>query len=186
MTEQDLLELIRAGKNDKALAQLYRHLPPIRRMIRHYGGSREQAEDIFQEALIILCRKARSDAQFQLPSGSYPYLYSVCRFLWKDELKRQQRDHTLAADEALEDLEDALAAELAEEAQYRLAERIVSELGERCKELLLLYYTQRLRLRDIASRMGYSSEQTAKNQKYKCLETARDRYRKEHATLSSL
>jgi hypothetical protein len=32
-----------------------------------------------------------------------------------------------------------------------------------------------MKLKDIAAKMGYSSENTAKNQKYKCLEAAKNK-----------
>jgi RNA polymerase sigma factor (sigma-70 family) len=177
MDDLKILELIRSGRNDKALARLYQHLPPIRRMIRYYGGDRQQAEDIFQESLIILCRKVQSDAAFTLSAGIYPYLYSVCRFLWKDEAAKQRRGRTemLNVDDS-DAAETGIESALRDEARYRLAEKIISELGDRCRELLVLFYQGRVQLREIAERMGYSSEQTAKNQKYKCLEGARNKY----------
>jgi RNA polymerase sigma factor (sigma-70 family) len=186
MDDRQILALIQAGRDDKALAKLYQHLPAIRRMIRYYGGTKQQAEDIFQESLIIFCRKAKADPAFSLSSGIYPYLYSVCRFLWSDELKKSRRSNTISLDEAAQDntgkvVEDSLE----EEARYRLAEQIISGLADRCRELLLMFYQGRIKLRDIATKMGYSSEQTAKNQKYKCLEAARARYQQQ-ANLQSL
>jgi DNA-directed RNA polymerase specialized sigma24 family protein len=61
------------------------------------------------------------------------------------------------------------------EARIRLAEKVLNELGERCRELLLFFYTGGMKLKDIAVKMGYNSENTAKNQKYKCLEAAKNR-----------
>jgi DNA-directed RNA polymerase specialized sigma24 family protein len=57
----------------------------------------------------------------------------------------------------------------------RLAERALMQLGERCRELLVLFYNRRLKLKEIAQIMGYTSENTAKNQKYKCLEGAKNK-----------
>ena len=179
MDDKDILHNLRSENNSKALAALYRHLPPIRRMIRYHGGSREEAEDIFQEALIILCRKAK-EAGFILSSGVYPYLYSVCRFLWQDELKKKKRMPVHMMDTMPDDTDTAdITVVVEEEARFRMAEKVITTLGDRCRELLLLFYHSRLALRDIATRMGYSSEQTAKNQKYKCLEGARDEYRRQ-------
>jgi len=186
MNDEEILQQIRSGKNDNALGSLYRHLPAISRMIRDNGGTRQQAEDIFQESLIIFCRKAQ-DKTFTLSAGIYPYLYSVCRFLLKDELRKQQRSNSGACVAEPEDTVDyAVIATIEEEARYRLAEKIVTELGDRCRELLLLFYNGNMRLKEIAERMGYSSEQTAKNQKYKCLEGARAKYRQEQLSLNSL
>lgn len=180
MDDRQIIQLIQSGQDDKALARLYQHLPAIRRMIRYHGGTRQQAEDIFQESLIILCRKAKAETAFTLSGGIYPYLYSVCRFLWSDQLKKTKRVPTMAFDEATPDqAATGIDASLAEEMRYQLAEQILAGLADRCRELLLLFYHSRAKLRDIAAQMGYSSEQTAKNQKYKCLEAAHNKYQQQ-------
>ena len=152
--ETKILQLLRTGADDKALSVLYRHLPAIRRMIRYHGGSRQQAEDIFQEALIIFCRKAQ-EPRFVLVSGIYPYLYRICRFLWNDECKREKKNGRLIpVDDAVEMTAPEPAINTEEEARYRLAETIISGLGDRCKELLLLFYTGGIRLKEIAEAHG--------------------------------
>lgn len=54
MEDDKIIGLIKTGKSDRALNALYHHYPAIRKMIMAKGGSRHEAEDIFQEALIIL------------------------------------------------------------------------------------------------------------------------------------
>jgi RNA polymerase sigma factor (sigma-70 family) len=171
MDDQSILKLIRAGKNDVALNALYRNYPAIRKMVRARGGSTKDAEDVFQEALIILLRKA-ADPQFRLTAQLTTYLYGVARFVWNDQLRKRRSpiadDLTHLADYA------DLAGALDDEPRIRLAEQIINNLKDRCRELLLLFYHDHLDLHTIAERMGYSSANTAKNQKYKCLEAARN------------
>jgi len=171
MPDQQILDLIRNGNSDKALATLYHHYPMIRKMIRTHGGSSADAEDIFQEALILLVRNVRQPI-FTLTSKLSTYLYGIARYLWQDELRRRHRPipHELMQDEG--DIEPLTAA-MEKEQQARLAEKVLNELGDRCRELLLLFYHGGLKLKDIASKMGYSTENTAKNQKYKCIEAAK-------------
>ncbi len=69
--------------------------------------------------------------------------------------------------------EDNFEAQVEQDKQAKLAEKIVSELGDRCQEILMLFYQSKMSLKDIALKMGYNSENTAKNQKYKCLEAAK-------------
>jgi len=59
MHDQKIIELIRTDNSDKALAALYKHFGMMRKMILSKGGNTEDAEDIFQEALIIFCRKVK-------------------------------------------------------------------------------------------------------------------------------
>ncbi len=175
MQDQKIIELIRLNKNDQALLALYKNFPAVKKMIRLNGGNTADAEDVFQEALIILCRKI-SETGFVLNAQLSTYLFSVCRFLWKDELKKE-KNHLIADPETSADDPGELQLKdwFEEEARIKLAEKVISELGDRCREVLLLFYNGQLKLKDIAAKMGYSSENTAKNQKYKCLEAAKNK-----------
>ncbi len=175
MQDQKIIELIRSNKNDQALLALYKNFPAVKKMVRLNGGNTADAEDIFQEALIILCKKIK-ESGFVLSAQLSTYLFSVCRFLWKDELKKRKNHLVNDFDTGIDDLEALqLKDRAAEEERIKLAEKVINELGDRCREVLLLFYNGGLKLKDIAVKMGYSSENTAKNQKYKCLEAAKNR-----------
>src|SRR5258705_11058735 len=89
MYDQQIIWLFRENNEDKAFNVLYKHFPMIRKSVLSNGGNAQDAEDIFQEALIILCRKAK-DPGFKLTAQLSTYLFSVRRFLWKDELKKRK------------------------------------------------------------------------------------------------
>ena len=178
MSDNEIVEHIKNNKNDKVLVSLYKNLPMIRKLITSNGGKVEDAEDIFQEALVVLCLNIRKP-DFKLTSKLSTYLYSICRFMWKDELKKKNRmsfkevdvikDETIAEDVAEEMIQS--------EERNKKAEEVINALGERCKELLELFYTKKMKMKEIAVKMGYSSENTVKNQKYKCLEAAKKNYK---------
>jgi RNA polymerase sigma factor (sigma-70 family) len=175
MDDQPILELIRTGRNDLALNALYRNFPAIRRMIRARGGTYSDTEDIFQEALLILLKRA-AQPEFQLTAKLSTYLYSVCTYLWNDHLKHQRPQVALEETTDLSAAEETdLTAAIRRESRIRLAEQALNDLKYRCRELLLLFYQQKLSLKAIALKMGYGTENSAKNQKYKCLEAARTR-----------
>jgi RNA polymerase sigma factor (sigma-70 family) len=175
MTDIQIIELLKSRKDEKAFLSLYKHFPMIKKMIVAKGGKPEDAQDIYQEALIILHKKATT-TDFKLTSKLSTYLYSVCRFLWKDELKKQGKHLSVEFNEEIDAVEESDLEEIIKkEEQIKIAEKIIAELGDRCRELLLLFYSGTMKLKAIASKMGYSSENTAKNQKYKCLEAAKNK-----------
>lgn len=178
MPDQQILEHIRTGHSDKALASLYKHYPMTRKMVRTYGGNAADAEDIFQEALIILVRNVR-ERDLHLTSKLSTYLYGICRLLWKEELRRHHRPLPPGLGQEPSDIDGPgdKTFNLDMEEHARLAEKALDELGDRCRELLVLFYHAGVTLKNIASRMGYRSENTAKNQKYKCLEAAKLRFK---------
>jgi RNA polymerase sigma factor (sigma-70 family) len=186
MTDSQIIELIRTEKSDKALIALYQHFPMMLKMIRSNGGSRQDAEDVFQEALIIFFKKVKMP-EFTLTAKLSTYLFSVCRFLWNDELKKRNQYATADPETILDEAEQKdLEYLLEQEQKAKLAEKVLNELGERCRELLVLFYTMGLKLKDIASKMGYNSENTVKNQKYKCLEGAKTRLKEMKQTIQTL
>lgn len=171
MDDKKILELFKNGQREKAFSRLYNLYPKIEALIISKGGQKQDASDVFQEALIILNRNLEK-SDFKLTSSFYTYLYSVSRFVWKDIQNKFSKEelHQLNNQE-IEHFHGVL-----EEKKYQLAERAFLELGERCQQLLRLFYQKAMSFKEIASIMQFASEKVAKNQKYKCLAKAKDIY----------
>jgi RNA polymerase sigma factor (sigma-70 family) len=177
VSDPEILALIRQGKDHQAFVKLYAHLPMVERMVRQNSGSKADAKDMFQDALIIFHRKAKGD-DFVLTSAISTFLYSVCRNLWRDELRR--RDKALTKWEVEDTADDPadLGALLAQESGFKLAEKALTSLGDKCLEILRRFYITKEPLMQIAKSLGFAGEGAAKTRKYKCLEEARKRFRR--------
>ena len=162
---QDLL-----ADRARALTRLYRQgFPTVRRYISRRGGSAQDAQDVFQDALIILYEQA-TGGPLVLTAAVSTYLLSISRHLWHQEQRRRAR-LPLAALPA----EWALAAE-EEEAPGEPAFAVldyVEQLSEKCKSLLLSFYYFQQSLSQLAETHGYRSVRSATVQKFKCLERLR-------------
>lgn len=88
MTDQDIVNLIRNNKYSPVMKNLYAYLPVVKKFVLKNNGTRQEAEDIFQEGLVIFCNKINK-TDFLLTCSINTYLYSVCKLLWLDELKRK-------------------------------------------------------------------------------------------------
>ena len=157
MNDKKILELFKDGQREKAFIKLYSLYPKIERLILSKGGNKQDASDVFQEALIILNRNLEK-SDFKLTSSFYTYLYSVSRFIWKDTQKKfsKQELHNLSENEV------EYFHSILEEKKYQLAERAFLELGERCRQLLQLFYHKAMSFKDIANVMQFKSEKIAK------------------------
>ena len=171
MQDNEIIELIRTNRHHKAFKELYRHYAPVKKLILSKGGSAADAEDIYQEALIILCRKV-STTDFKLTAKLSTYMYSVSRFLWSDELKKRGRHPHISMAVDAEDETDLREA-VENENRLKAAENIITQLGDKCRELLQHFYFDSMSMKEIAAKMKFSSEKVAKNQKYKCIERAK-------------
>jgi len=180
MSDQKILELFKNGQRSKAFRELYKLYPRIEKLILSKGGTKTDANDVFQESLIILNRNLEK-SDFKLTSSFYTYLYSVSRFVWKglqNQFTKQQLKN-LNTDEF------SIFNSVIEEQKYQLAEKAFRELGERCQELLQRFYIKKISFKDIAMTMQFKSEKIAKNQKYKCLKKAKDIFRTKAKTVQS-
>lgn len=172
MKDQVILKLFKDGQREKAFKKLYALYPKIEALVLSKGGNKQDASDVFQEALIILNRNLEK-SDFKLTSSFYTYLYSVSRFVWKDTQKKFSKQEL----QNLNDTEVEHFHSVLEEKKYQQAEQAFLELGERCRQLLQLFYHKAMSFKEIANVMQFKSEKIAKNQKYKCLTKAKDIYR---------
>jgi len=159
-----------ANNDSKAIDTIYKdNFSTVQAFILNNNGTYDDARDIFQEAMITLYEKAKSES-FVLTSQIKTYIYSVCKRLWLKRL--QQMGRYVAAGEGLEEtLPVEMDIEFHEKrnVEFAIMERALNSLGEPCKSLIEAYYIHKKGMTDIATHFGYTNADNAKNQKYKCL-----------------
>jgi RNA polymerase sigma factor (sigma-70 family) len=167
--EQLLLKGL-ANNDAKAIETIYKdNFKMVQAFILNNNGSYDDARDIFQEAMIALYEKAKSES-FILTCQIKTYVYSVCRRLWLKRL--QQSGKFVAQNESLEEtvaVEEDLESHEKRNADFAIMERALGSLGEPCKSLLESFYLRKKDMSEIATEFGYTNADNAKNQKYKCL-----------------
>jgi len=176
MNDDRILELLTAEQYVKASEKLYAYFPVIKKLVLKNSGTGQDAEDLYQEALLILVTKVRA-GNFVLTSSLNTYLYSVCRFLWNDRLKKKNKSSVVDIDTVQVAAEQEAEVFIRSEGDTKLAEKAFQLLGEKCRQLLLLFYLQKLSMKEIAVTLRFGSEKTAKNQKYRCLDKAKEHLR---------
>ena len=166
--EQVLLKAL-ANNDSKAAETIYKdNFNMVLAFILNNNGSYDEARDIFQEAMIALYQKAKSDS-FVLTSQIKTYVYSICRRLWLKRL--QQLGKTTNGIENFEAIavEDDVEIHERRNAELGIMDGALNSLGEPCKSLLEAFYIERKSMDQIALLFGYTNADNAKNQKYKCL-----------------
>jgi RNA polymerase sigma factor (sigma-70 family) len=166
--EQLLLKAL-ANNDSKATETIYKdNFNMVLNFILNNNGSYDEARDIFQEAMITLYQKAKSES-FVLTSQIKTYLYSVCRRLWLKRL--QQLGKTTNGIEHYETVvvEDDVEIYERQNAELSIMDRALNSLGEPCKSLIEAFYIEKKSMDQIALMFGYTNADNAKNQKYKCL-----------------
>jgi RNA polymerase sigma factor (sigma-70 family) len=99
-------------------------------------------------------------------------LYGINRFLWKNELRKQRRNPELEWKDTLILSADDLDYSEEREEKIKLLDKVLNKVTERCKKIFELFYYKKENMQDIAVKLNFSSINSAKTQKYKCMESA--------------
>lgn len=143
--------------------------PSVRNLVMRNSGSEADAEDIFQESIIVVYRKLKYE-NLSLSCSLSTYLYSIAKRLWLKELERKKLSKSrLEGWEAFEGDDTGDNTVGRKDLRYQIYQEHFLQLSEQCQKLLRLFY-QKLPIKDIAELMGLSSEKYAKKRKYQCKE----------------
>lgn len=167
--EKALLEGLVAN-DTHAIETIYREsYAVIQNFIVKNNGYPDDARDIFQEAMIVLFEKAKSDS-FILSCQIKTYLYSVCRRLWLKKLQKLNRfNPSIEMIQETVPVVEEIEMHVKRNEDLKLMENALLKIGEPCKSLLEAFYIQKKSMPEIASLFGYTNADNAKTQKYKCL-----------------
>ena len=175
LQEQQLLEGI-AANDRKITEQVYRdNYKQVQAWVQTRGGSADDGDDVFQEAMTILFQKAQNE-EFRLTCKIGTYLVAVAKYIWYKKLDKQnKRPDYQAYDDGEEEgkreysYEDDVKVQEEREVHFEQLEGAMTSLGEPCRSLLKAFYNENKSMQDIATQFGYTNTDNAKTQKYKCL-----------------
>ena len=171
-TDLSLIQALRSDSNpDEAIRHLYRtQFNMTAAYIKQNSGTEEDAEDIFQELILVFIEVLKKD-KFRGESSVSTFLYALARNIWLNELKKRGRSKL--RDEIFEKGKDQTDEDMSHlivnrEVKTQLMQ-LVDKLGEACKKILLAFYFDNLSMREILKSLDYENEQVVRNKKYKCL-----------------
>ncbi|MBD3639281.1 MAG: sigma-70 family RNA polymerase sigma factor [Crocinitomicaceae bacterium] len=171
MTDQEIIAAIRKGDREPALKVLYKEFPKIQVNILSSGGDEEIARQIFHDSLILLMEKV-SKPDFELSSKLSTFLYGINRFLWKNELRKRRRSPELEWKDTLILTAEDVGYNEEKEEKIKILNQILNQVTDKCKKIFELFYFKKESMSVIAEKLGFTSVNSAKTQKYKCMEKA--------------
>jgi RNA polymerase sigma factor (sigma-70 family) len=146
------------------------YYPTIKFLITTNSGTETDAEDVFQDALVVLFRKIARE-NLVLTSSFKTFLYSICRNLWLQRLDRRVFSNEFLEMEDLGEIQENQFFEQPEDEneKYRLFQQHFLRLSEDCQKILKLFLGK-TSLKEIADIMGFKTEKYAKTRKFMCKE----------------
>ncbi len=169
------------ARTDAALVrQLWSSRKPVMRWVIKNSGTKEDAEDVVQEAIVAYLNM-QCKPGFIAWAKPETILFAIGKKIWLFQLRKNARmpldsmldEHFSAEMETMEPL-------LEKEMQYRSLENALKDMGQTCRQLLDMFYFMKMDMKSIAEKLGFRNDKVAKAMKYKCLEQARQLIRNKH------
>lgn len=169
-SNQEILKGI-VDQDDRIHQYLYDEvLPAIISYVRKNHGTIEDAEDVFQDALIAIHARLK-EGPMDLNCKFSTYLYQICKNIWLKQLQRnnlfKKKRHEINETNAL--YPELLSDEIIDIEAYIIFQRNVNKLNEVCREIIRLR-NMKVPYKDIAENLNIASESQARKLKFNCVE----------------
>src|SRR5688572_30068412 len=175
MSDSELVRLVRSGDGSGLSFMYEKYRREFVSWIRKFSNcSLEEAQEYYQASTLILYENIMSRKVTDLQSSLKTYLFGIGKNLTYQHHRNSKRLEKAKAEYMIE-MEiagDSLQA-LQKEVDLKLVSKALTLIGEPCHQLLDFFYFSKKSMEEISSSMGYKNPETAKNQKYKCMERLR-------------
>jgi len=155
-------------QNKEVLLYIYQAYYPIVEsiIINQFNGNREQAKDLFQEALCTIYTTLVNTLNFKLQYKFITFLATICKRRMIDEIRKKKK---LKYELKLDDYEDDnyISALIEKEERIKLYEKHFNKLGEKCKTILQMFI-HGYSIKQVLAKLNMSSEQFVKKRKLQC------------------
>lgn len=165
----EIILAIEKGENSKALEHLYDvPLKKIRKYILGNSGSIEEANDVFQDAIVILFNQVKKN-KFDKGRGVTGYLYVIAKNIWIDKVRRDKKIElydTTEYDRSIDTTD--LLGDIIKKERLSVLAKMMDQVGERCKKLLTMVNYDKLSMKEISEKLDFNSVDIAKTTHYRC------------------
>jgi RNA polymerase sigma factor (sigma-70 family) len=153
--------------NEKVIYSIYEeNYKIIRQFVKTNSGNDADADDIFQEAIMVIYRKIKEE-RLNLYVSFGTYLYAVAKKIWQNELKRKAQKNCSIDD--CDDLnsDDDIEIDLIKNEKHKLVWRHFENLSKDCQKIIKMFIDGHS-ISEVTKTMNYSSEQHTKNRRLRC------------------
>lgn len=177
--ETSILGRIRSGDRE-VLIELYQaHEKMTIRHVINNSGKLEDAQDLLQEALVVLWQNARKP-EFDLTVKPATYLNAVIKNLWLKQLSKRKY---LRDESHISGKEIALNPDPVTTMDYSLVHKALDALGDTCRNILMMFYFDGFDMKTIAEANGFANTDVAKSKKHQCMKQLESIIRKSYKPL---
>lgn len=173
-SDQEIVAGIRAGGISRQRLTNYlfdKHAGLVYRGMKKYRLKEEDSLDVYNETIIAATLHIES-GRFKGNSKISTYLFSIFSNRSKNKIRDLKTNKFTFADD-IPDLPDrarSMLYKLIEQESVKQLEAYLDEIGDTCKQILLLREYHGYNFEEIAEKIGFKTAQSVSSMKYRCME----------------
>jgi len=166
--DQLLLNGLRSD-DSRSLSLLYsEYYASVAYYIKKNSGTDQDAEDIFQETIVILLQKIK-EPDFTLTAPLRYFLLAISKNLWLKRLRARKKS-TADTGRVRENFLFKLSNTADDGVRISRIDAWLQNITTHCQHVLKALFFYNEPMDRLMQKMGWKNKHTASNQKYKCLE----------------
>lgn len=177
MEKETQIALLKAGDRETIKTIYLENQQGFRLFAKRYTDDEEEINNTYQDAIIALVENAAKGKLDDLQSTISTYLFAIGKYLIFKSNKFRDRKVALD-DQALEVILWESYEEEAKDQEIQVLKYEFEKLGNKCKELLRLFYYQAKSMDEIYLQLGYVSKDVLKSTKSRCLKSLKEAMKK--------
>lgn len=150
----DIIERFK-NADPEAIHYMYKsYLPDVIAFITNKGGSKDDAKDVFQEAIMALFKQAKAD-KLQLTASFKTYLLAICKNQWLKVVRKNSRFDAIIPDFDPSDLDQDLVVQLERAEQFNLIYTHIKKMSP-TNQAILTMHLQKHSTEEIAKALNFT------------------------------
>jgi RNA polymerase sigma factor (sigma-70 family) len=172
-TDPEIIDGI-ANDKSKVLMFVYReYFPFIENFVYKHGGTSDQAQDLFQDGMIVIFKKIKA-GNLKLFCKFSTYLYAVCKRIWIQERRKNAHRMNKMTEEGIAAEPTVTYGEETIDEAKLLFDKHLNQLSPDCQKILRLHFND-CTVEEIRNAMNYNTAHHAVDRKYRCKKSLIDR-----------
>jgi RNA polymerase sigma factor (sigma-70 family) len=160
-------------EDNLVIGELYKNnFKKISKFVLSNSGSIADAEDLFQDTMIVLIEKIRHE-QFQLTASIDTYMYSISKNLWLKKLRYRKIQMSLKNSRTIDPHNSVINIIENDKTYLERLKGYLQKITDHCYGLIKDFFLKENDIEYIQEKYGYTTRHNAINQKHKCVKQIR-------------
>ncbi|WP_179020841.1 RNA polymerase sigma factor [Winogradskyella forsetii] len=167
MTDNSFYLQALLNSNTQIIKAIYKdNFYKVKSFILKNKGQQQDAEDVFQKALLQLAVRYKKE-KFVIKTSFEAYLFTVCKNIWRRELNKSKVQVTNDGILELKDENEDIALAVLEQKRWELFTESLELISKNCKEVLKMFFAK-VSYAKMVDTLDYNSETVARQRVFKC------------------